>query len=62
MLVSYLTFYNTVEKTLLVVGFFFPLTRLFSSFSPQITQLDPAWTLLEAKLFPQETLFLEAKE
>uniref|UniRef100_A0AAR2IR63 UBX domain-containing protein n=1 Tax=Pygocentrus nattereri TaxID=42514 RepID=A0AAR2IR63_PYGNA len=27
-----------------------------------ITQLDPAWTLLEAKLFPQETLFLEAKE
>ncbi|KAI4902170.1 hypothetical protein NFI96_030364 [Prochilodus magdalenae] len=28
----------------------------------QITQLDPAWTLLEAKLFPQETLFLEAKE
>ncbi|KAK2841172.1 hypothetical protein Q7C36_012751 [Tachysurus vachellii] len=27
-----------------------------------ITQLDPAWTLLDAKLFPQETLFLEAKE
>ncbi|XP_060788100.1 FAS-associated factor 1 [Neoarius graeffei] len=27
-----------------------------------ITQLDPAWTLSEAKLFPQETLFLEAKE
>uniref|UniRef100_A0A8C2BQ85 Fas (TNFRSF6) associated factor 1 n=1 Tax=Cyprinus carpio TaxID=7962 RepID=A0A8C2BQ85_CYPCA len=27
-----------------------------------ITQLDPAWSLLEAKLFPQETLFLEAKE
>ncbi|KAG9350866.1 hypothetical protein JZ751_024755 [Albula glossodonta] len=27
-----------------------------------ITQMDPAWTLLEAKLFPQETLFLEAKE
>ncbi|MFT7808877.1 FAS-associated factor 1-like [Arapaima gigas] len=27
-----------------------------------ITQLDPAWTFLEAKLFPQETLFLEAKE
>lgn len=27
-----------------------------------INQLDPAWTLLEAKLFPQETLFLEAKE
>ncbi|KAG1973423.1 FAS-associated factor 1 isoform X2 [Pimephales promelas] len=27
-----------------------------------ITQLDPAWNLLEAKLFPQETLFLEAKE
>lgn len=27
-----------------------------------ITQLDPAWTLMEAKLFPQETLFLEAKE
>lgn len=30
--------------------------------SPQITQLDPWSTLLEAKLFPQETLFLEAKE
>ncbi|KAG5850100.1 hypothetical protein ANANG_G00078650 [Anguilla anguilla] len=27
-----------------------------------ISQMDPAWTLLEAKLFPQETLFLEAKE
>ncbi|XP_034035602.1 FAS-associated factor 1 isoform X1 [Thalassophryne amazonica] len=27
-----------------------------------ITQLDPRSTLLEAKLFPQETLFLEAKE
>uniref|UniRef100_A0A8C7KU46 Fas (TNFRSF6) associated factor 1 n=1 Tax=Oncorhynchus kisutch TaxID=8019 RepID=A0A8C7KU46_ONCKI len=27
-----------------------------------ITQLDPASSLLEAKLFPQETLFLEAKE
>ncbi|XP_067270226.1 FAS-associated factor 1 isoform X2 [Pseudorasbora parva] len=27
-----------------------------------ITQLDPEWNLLEAKLFPQETLFLEAKE
>ncbi|XP_041912927.1 FAS-associated factor 1 [Alosa sapidissima] len=27
-----------------------------------ITQLDPASTLLEAKLFPQETLFLEARE
>ncbi|XP_030640101.1 FAS-associated factor 1 isoform X2 [Chanos chanos] len=27
-----------------------------------ITQLDPSWTLQEAKLFPQETLFLEAKE
>uniref|UniRef100_A0A7N8YN09 Fas (TNFRSF6) associated factor 1 n=1 Tax=Mastacembelus armatus TaxID=205130 RepID=A0A7N8YN09_9TELE len=27
-----------------------------------ITQLDPGSTLLEAKLFPQETLFLEAKE
>ncbi|XP_057212336.1 FAS-associated factor 1 isoform X1 [Triplophysa rosa] len=27
-----------------------------------ITQLDPAWNLMEAKLFPQETLFLEAKE
>ncbi|XP_020780425.1 FAS-associated factor 1 [Boleophthalmus pectinirostris] len=27
-----------------------------------ITQLDPASTLVEAKLFPQETLFLEAKE
>uniref|UniRef100_A0A673MR20 FAS-associated factor 1-like n=1 Tax=Sinocyclocheilus rhinocerous TaxID=307959 RepID=A0A673MR20_9TELE len=27
-----------------------------------ITQLDPAWSLVEAKLFPQETLFLEAKE
>lgn len=27
-----------------------------------ITQLDPAWNLVEAKLFPQETLFLEAKE
>lgn len=30
--------------------------------SPQITQLDVGSTLLEAKLFPQETLFLEAKE
>ncbi|XP_063057754.1 FAS-associated factor 1 isoform X2 [Engraulis encrasicolus] len=27
-----------------------------------ITQLDPGSTLLEAKLFPQETLFLEARE
>uniref|UniRef100_A0AAY4C5D1 UBX domain-containing protein n=1 Tax=Denticeps clupeoides TaxID=299321 RepID=A0AAY4C5D1_9TELE len=27
-----------------------------------ITQLEPASTLLEAKLFPQETLFLEARE
>lgn len=27
-----------------------------------ITQLDPGSTLVEAKLFPQETLFLEAKE
>jgi len=27
-----------------------------------ITQLDPGSSLLEAKLFPQETLFLEAKE
>lgn len=27
-----------------------------------ITQLDPSWTLYDAKLFPQETLFLEAKE
>uniref|UniRef100_A0A8C2HUA9 Fas (TNFRSF6) associated factor 1 n=1 Tax=Cyprinus carpio TaxID=7962 RepID=A0A8C2HUA9_CYPCA len=27
-----------------------------------ITQIDPAWSLVEAKLFPQETLFLEAKE
>ncbi|XP_035377818.1 FAS-associated factor 1 isoform X2 [Electrophorus electricus] len=27
-----------------------------------ITQLEPSGTLLEAKLFPQETLFLEAKE
>lgn len=27
-----------------------------------ITQLDLAWSLVEAKLFPQETLFLEAKE
>ncbi|MBN3318815.1 FAF1 factor, partial [Atractosteus spatula] len=27
-----------------------------------VTQLDPSWTLVEAKLFPQETLFLEAKE
>ncbi|KAK7889774.1 hypothetical protein WMY93_025334 [Mugilogobius chulae] len=27
-----------------------------------ITQLDPSSTLVEAKLFPQETLFLEAKE
>lgn len=27
-----------------------------------ITQLDMAWSLVEAKLFPQETLFLEAKE
>lgn len=35
---------------------------LLSTVSPQITQLDPGSTLLEAKLFPQETLFLEAKE
>lgn len=27
-----------------------------------ITQLEPSSTLMEAKLFPQETLFLEAKE
>ncbi|XP_041134083.1 FAS-associated factor 1-like isoform X2 [Polyodon spathula] len=27
-----------------------------------VTQLDPTWSLVEAKLFPQETLFLEAKE
>ncbi|TRY88638.1 hypothetical protein DNTS_025670 [Danionella cerebrum] len=27
-----------------------------------ITQLDSSWSLMEAKLFPQETLFLEAKE
>ncbi|CAL9696235.1 unnamed protein product [Knipowitschia caucasica] len=27
-----------------------------------ITQLDPSSTLVDAKLFPQETLFLEAKE
>ncbi|KAL2090077.1 hypothetical protein ACEWY4_014765 [Coilia grayii] len=27
-----------------------------------ITQMDPGSTLLEAKLFPQETLFLEARE
>lgn len=33
--------------------------RLVSS---QITQLEPGSTLMEAKLFPQETLFLEAKE
>ncbi|MGH0147149.1 UNVERIFIED_CONTAM: hypothetical protein FKN15_010246, partial [Acipenser sinensis] len=28
----------------------------------KVTQLDPTWSLVEAKLFPQETLFLEAKE
>lgn len=41
------------------------LSFILSAFhfvSPQITQLDPGSTLLEAKLFPQETLFLEAKE
>lgn len=34
--------------------------RLFLSL--QVTQLDPNKSLLEVKLYPQETLFLEAKE
>lgn len=37
--------------------------KLLTTFPRRIiTQLDPAWSLMDAKLFPQETLFLEAKE
>lgn len=45
---------QTVQKSL--------LTHIFLSLSLQVTQLDPNKTLLEVKLYPQETLFLEAKE
>ncbi|KAJ8367154.1 hypothetical protein AAFF_G00330520 [Aldrovandia affinis] len=43
----------------------FPLEqyKLLTTFPRRnITQLDPLCTFLEAKLFPQETLFLEAKD
>ncbi|XP_016886686.1 FAS-associated factor 1 isoform X2 [Cynoglossus semilaevis] len=44
-------------------GFPFDEFKLLTTFPRRnITQLDPGSTLLEAKLFPQETLFLEAKE
>nr|XP_057928923.1 FAS-associated factor 1 [Doryrhamphus excisus] len=44
-------------------GYPFDEFKLLTTFPRRnITQLDPASTLLEAKLFPQETLFLEAKE
>ncbi|KAL6107912.1 faf1 [Pungitius sinensis] len=44
-------------------GFPFEEFKLLTTFPRRnITQLDPGSTLLEAKLFPQETLFLEAKE
>ncbi|XP_065104561.1 FAS-associated factor 1 isoform X1 [Paramisgurnus dabryanus] len=37
--------------------------KLLTTFPRRIiTQLDPASSLMDAKLFPQETLFLEAKE
>ncbi|XP_053287020.1 FAS-associated factor 1 [Pleuronectes platessa] len=44
-------------------GFPFDEFKLLTTFPRRnITQLEPGSTLLEAKLFPQETLFLEAKE
>ncbi|KAK2835549.1 hypothetical protein Q5P01_016033 [Channa striata] len=44
-------------------GYPFEEFKLLTTFPRKIiTQLDPGSTLLEAKLFPQETLFLEAKE
>ncbi|XP_028301240.1 FAS-associated factor 1 [Gouania willdenowi] len=44
-------------------GFPFEEFKLLTTFPRRnITQLDAESTLLEAKLFPQETLFLEAKE
>uniref|UniRef100_A0A8C6Q435 Fas associated factor 1 n=1 Tax=Nothobranchius furzeri TaxID=105023 RepID=A0A8C6Q435_NOTFU len=44
-------------------GYPFDGFKLLTTFPRRnITQLDPGSTLLEAKLFPQETLFLEAKE
>uniref|UniRef100_A0A665V743 UBX domain-containing protein n=1 Tax=Echeneis naucrates TaxID=173247 RepID=A0A665V743_ECHNA len=44
-------------------GYPFEEFKLLTTFPRRnITQLDPGSTLLEAKLFPQETLFLEAKE
>lgn len=44
-------------------GFPWDQFKLLTTFPRRnITQLDPASSLLEAKLFPQETLFLEAKE
>ncbi|KAM7388253.1 hypothetical protein PAMP_024443 [Pampus punctatissimus] len=44
-------------------GYPFDEFKLLTTFPRRnITQLDPGSTLLEAKLFPQETLFLEAKE
>ncbi|XP_071384103.1 FAS-associated factor 1 isoform X3 [Centroberyx affinis] len=44
-------------------GYPFDEFKLLTTFPRRnITQLDPGSTLLEAKLFPQETLFLEAKD
>ncbi|XP_043985909.1 FAS-associated factor 1 [Gambusia affinis] len=44
-------------------GFPFEEFKILTTFPRRnITQLNPGSTLLEAKLFPQETLFLEAKE
>uniref|UniRef100_A0AAQ5X760 Fas (TNFRSF6) associated factor 1 n=1 Tax=Amphiprion ocellaris TaxID=80972 RepID=A0AAQ5X760_AMPOC len=44
-------------------GYPFDEFKLLTTFPRRnITQLEPGSTLLEAKLFPQETLFLEAKE
>lgn len=44
-------------------GFPWDEFKLLTTFPRRnITQLDPGSSLLEAKLFPQETLFLEAKE
>ncbi|KAM9357749.1 FAS-associated factor 1 [Symphorus nematophorus] len=44
-------------------GYPFEEFKLLTTFPRRnITQLDPGSSLLEAKLFPQETLFLEAKE
>ncbi|XP_056460287.1 FAS-associated factor 1 isoform X1 [Gadus chalcogrammus] len=44
-------------------GYPFEQFKLLTTFPRKnITQLDPGSTLLDAKLFPQETLFLEARE